>query len=67
MRRAVENFLEDPLAEEFLRGNIKQGEARVNGNQTAGPKGTLQPRPKSAYVSRLAKRNGNFVLVALSL
>src|SRR3979490_782637 len=25
MRRAVEKFLEDPLAEEFLRGNIKQG------------------------------------------
>jgi ATP-dependent Clp protease ATP-binding subunit ClpC len=27
MRRAVEKFLEDPLAEEFLRGNIKEGEA----------------------------------------
>src|SRR6478736_6505517 len=26
MRRAVEKFLEDPLAEEFLRGNIKQGD-----------------------------------------
>jgi ATP-dependent Clp protease ATP-binding subunit ClpC len=26
MRRAVEKFLEDPLAEEFLRGNVKQGE-----------------------------------------
>jgi len=25
MRRAVEKYLEDPLAEEFLRGNIKQG------------------------------------------
>jgi ATP-dependent Clp protease ATP-binding subunit ClpC len=25
MRRAVEKFLEDPLAEEFLRGNINQG------------------------------------------
>src|SRR5262249_16933631 len=24
MRRAVEKYLEDPLAEEFLRGNIKQ-------------------------------------------
>jgi ATP-dependent Clp protease ATP-binding subunit ClpC len=26
MRRAVERFLEDPLAEEILRGNIKPGE-----------------------------------------
>ena len=26
MRRAVEKFLEDPLAEEFLRGNIQQGD-----------------------------------------
>jgi C-terminal, D2-small domain, of ClpB protein len=26
MRRAVEKYLEDPLAEDFLRGNIKQGE-----------------------------------------
>jgi ATP-dependent Clp protease ATP-binding subunit ClpC len=26
MRRAVERFLEDPLAEELLRGNIKPGE-----------------------------------------
>jgi ATP-dependent Clp protease ATP-binding subunit ClpA len=25
-RRAVEKYLEDPLAEEFLRGNIKQGD-----------------------------------------
>jgi ATP-dependent Clp protease ATP-binding subunit ClpC len=27
MRRAVEKFLEDPLAEELLRGSIKQGDA----------------------------------------
>ena len=26
MRRAVEKYLEDPLAEGFLRGNIKQGD-----------------------------------------
>jgi ATP-dependent Clp protease ATP-binding subunit ClpC len=26
MRRAVERFLEDPLAEEILRGNLHQGE-----------------------------------------
>jgi ATP-dependent Clp protease ATP-binding subunit ClpC len=25
MRRAVERFLEDPLAEEILRGNVKAG------------------------------------------
>jgi ATP-dependent Clp protease ATP-binding subunit ClpA len=25
MRRAVERFLEDPLAEELLRGNVKPG------------------------------------------
>jgi hypothetical protein len=38
MRRAVENFLEDPLAEEFLRGNIKQGdtlEVHAAGEQLA--------------------------------
>ena len=26
MRRAVEKFLQDPLAEEFLRGNVQQGD-----------------------------------------
>ena len=38
MRRAVEKYLEDPLAEEFLRGNIKQGdtlEVHVAGEQLA--------------------------------
>jgi len=29
MRRAVEKYLEDPLAEEFLRGSIKQGDTLV--------------------------------------
>ena len=27
MRRAVEKYLQDPLAEELLRGNTKQGDA----------------------------------------
>src|SRR6266436_6000083 len=38
MRRAVEKYLEDPLAEGFLRGNIKQGdtlEAHAAGEQLA--------------------------------
>ena len=38
MRRAVEKYLEDPLAEELLRGNIKQGdtlEAHAAGQQLA--------------------------------
>jgi ATP-dependent Clp protease ATP-binding subunit ClpC len=38
MRRAVEKFLEDPLAEEFLRGNIKPGdtlEVHAAGEQLA--------------------------------
>ena len=38
MRRAVEKFLEDPLAEEFLRGNIQQGdtlEVHAAGQQLA--------------------------------
>ena len=38
MRRAVEKYLEDPLAEELLRGNIKQGdtlEVRAAGEQLA--------------------------------
>jgi ATP-dependent Clp protease ATP-binding subunit ClpC len=26
MRRAVEKYLEDPLAEELLRGNVKAGD-----------------------------------------
>jgi ATP-dependent Clp protease ATP-binding subunit ClpC len=26
MRRAVERYLEDPLAEELLRGNVKPGD-----------------------------------------
>jgi hypothetical protein len=29
MRRDVERYLEDPLAEEFLRGNIKQDKAEI--------------------------------------
>ncbi len=29
MRRAVEKYLEDPLAEEILRGNLHEGEATV--------------------------------------
>jgi hypothetical protein len=38
MRRAVEKYLEDPLAEEFLRRNIKQGdtlEVHTAGEQLA--------------------------------
>src|SRR5712675_1634804 len=38
MRRAVEKYLEDPLVEEFLRGNIKQGdtlEVHAAGEQLA--------------------------------
>ena len=38
MRRAVEKYLEDPLAEEFLRGNIEQGdtlEVHAAGEQLA--------------------------------
>ena len=29
MRRAVERFLEDPLAEEILRGNLHDGSVNV--------------------------------------
>jgi len=38
MRRAVEKYLEDPLAEEFLRGNLKQSdtlEVHAAGEQLA--------------------------------
>ena len=38
MRRAVEKYLEDPLADQFLRGNIKQGdtlEVHAAGEQLA--------------------------------
>ena len=38
MRRAVEKYLEDPLAEELLRGNIKHGDTldvHADGEQLA--------------------------------
>ena len=38
MRRAVEKYLEDPLAEQLLRGSIKQGdtlEVHAAGEQLA--------------------------------
>ena len=34
MRRAVERFLEDPLAEEILRGNIKDGDTSPSAPKT---------------------------------
>src|SRR3989440_43443 len=49
MRRAVERFLEDPLAEEILRGNLHEGEpvqvtvdeGKLRFTQTAPPAGAL--------------------------
>jgi ATP-dependent Clp protease ATP-binding subunit ClpC len=49
MRRAVERFLEDPLAEEILKGNLHEGEAilvtsdkeKLVFNQTAAAEGAL--------------------------
>ena len=47
MRRAVEKYLEDPLAEGLLRGNLKQGdtlEVRAAGGQLAFK--VIQPEQK---------------------
>ena len=49
MRRAVERFFEDPLAEEILKGNLHEGEPisvttdkdKLVFNQTAAAKGAL--------------------------
>jgi ATP-dependent Clp protease ATP-binding subunit ClpA len=49
MRRAVERFLEDPLAEEILRGHLHEGEPiqvstdkdKLIFNQTAAAEGAL--------------------------
>ena len=49
MRRAVERFLEDPLAEEILKGSLHEGEPitvtadkdKLVFNQTAAAQGAL--------------------------
>jgi ATP-dependent Clp protease ATP-binding subunit ClpA len=49
MRRAVERFLEDPLAEEILKGSLHEGEPitvsaekdKLVFNQTAAAEGAL--------------------------
>ena len=52
MRRAVEKFLEDPLAEELLRGNIKAGDTlQVTQN---GPKLTFHADEPEAEASSSA-------------
>ena len=58
MRRAVAKYLEDPLAEEFLRGNIKPGamlEAHAAGEQLAF-KVTQPEQSGPANVSPLRNR-----------
>ena len=58
MRRAVEKYLEDPLAEEFLRGNIKQGdtlEVHAAGEQLAF-KATQPEQSEPANASPLRSR-----------
>src|SRR5258708_40205022 len=60
MRRAVEKYLEDPLAEEFLRGNIKQGgtlEVHAAGEQLAF-KVTQLEQSEPANGSPLRSRGG---------
>ena len=58
MRRAVEKYLEDPLAEELLRGNIKQGDTldvQAAGQQLAfkvAGAGTSEPINESPLRSR---------------
>ena len=43
MRRAVERYLEDPMAEEILRGNIKPGDTA----QVSADKGKLTFQPQT--------------------
>ena len=46
MRRAVERYLEDPMAEEILRGTIKPGDtAKVSADERDSP--SRHPRPRS--------------------
>jgi ATP-dependent Clp protease ATP-binding subunit ClpC len=46
MRRAVERYLEDPLAEELLKGTVKSGDAAT---VSAGPDGLVfKPTQDSA-------------------
>ncbi len=55
MRRAVERYLEDPMAEELLRGNVKPGETlnvRREGEKLVfTPKSGTLPEPSSATAS----------------
>jgi ATP-dependent Clp protease ATP-binding subunit ClpC len=51
MRRAVERYLEDPLAEELLKGNVKAGdlvEVTVNADKLAFHVAEPQSAPASA-------------------
>ena len=49
MRRAVERFLEDPLAEELLRGTVKPGDTVVavakDGKLVFVPAASAEPAP----------------------
>ena len=59
MRRAVEKYLEDPLAEELLRGNIKQGdtlEVHAAGEQLAFK--VAQPEQSEPANGKSAKKLG---------
>jgi ATP-dependent Clp protease ATP-binding subunit ClpC len=54
MRRAVERYLEDPLAEELLRGTIKTHEkihVRRDGEKLAFVSQPLAPQPTPANIS----------------
>ncbi len=54
MRRAVEKFLEDPMAEDLLRGNIKAGETvqvKRDGEKLAFSAATPAPEPSEAAAS----------------
>ncbi len=51
MRRAVEKYLEDPMAEDMLRGNIKPGETvqvKRDGEKLAFSPATPTPEPSEA-------------------
>jgi ATP-dependent Clp protease ATP-binding subunit ClpC len=59
MRRAVERYLEDPMAEEILRGSFKAGdqvEVTREGDKlsfkVAGPSGATPPAPAKTRKSK---------------
>jgi len=46
LRRAIQRMVEDPLAEEFIRGNFEEGDVVVVDFEDDGAPETTPPTPK---------------------